>query len=175
MMSKVQGPDAGKATDARADMRGEPDLRLHFQSDPAVFGEILERVLDALFPADDAGNRAGLSDEDESRIEIVLTEVINNIAEHAYEERTDGEIELCAWRGAQEMLMRITDRGKPMPGNAVPDPQLPEITEDRQELHEGGYGWFLINLLSSDLKYERMKDLNVLTIRLPLDTISARA
>ena len=151
------------------DGQDEPALRLHFASDPALFGNVLESVLNGLFPADGENGRPGLSDEAESRLEIVLTEVINNIAEHAYQERTDGEIELSAWRGEREVLLRFTDRGKAMEGNAAPNPPPPEIGGERQDLPEGGYGWFLINLLSRELRYERRQDLNILHIWLPLD------
>lgn len=91
---------------------------------------------------------------------ISLGEALNNIVEHAYEEQV-GSIEVHLRLSDQVLDFRITDWGRPMPGEKLPDGDLPDNTAETQS--EGGYGWFLIRSLAQDLGYQRSGASNVLT------------
>jgi serine/threonine-protein kinase RsbW len=121
-------------------------------------------VRDGLRRAMDRPPLAGLSQHDRSTAEIVLAEVLNNVAEHAYA-LDAGPIRL--WLGWSEgrLTCRIEDEGLPMPGGAPPQGRLPRP----EELAEGGFGWHLIRSLAVDLAYERAKGMNRLCFTLPAE------
>lgn len=106
----------------------------------------------------------GLSQDDRSTAEIVLAEVLNNIAEHAY---SDGEGPIRLWLGwaTGRLVCRIEDEGSPMPGGAPPQGRAPRP----EELAEGGFGWHLIRSLADDLGYERARGVNRLYFTLPAE------
>ncbi|WP_395543111.1 ATP-binding protein [Neotabrizicola sp. sgz301269] len=107
---------------------------------------------------------AALSQDDRSTAEIVLAEVLNNIAEHAYADG-DGPIRLWLGWAAGRLVCRIEDEGSPMPGGMPPQgrPPCPE------ELAEGGFGWHLIRSLADDLAYQRAWGINRLYFTLPAE------
>lgn len=89
------------------------------------------------------------------RVETVLAEVLNNIAEHAYAARGNGTVHLRAVRGDDELRALIRDAGGPMPGGTPPGARLPDIAGPRETLPEGGFGWFLIRSQTDSLTYRR--------------------
>lgn len=109
----------------------------------------------------------GLSDDSRGAVEIVLAEVMNNIAEHAYAS-FPGKIQ--AWITAHEgfVFVRLVDSGLPMPDGELPGGKLNEATEI-QDLPEGGFGWFLIRSLTQDLTYLREGDRNTLSFCMGVD------
>ena len=110
---------------------------------------------------------AGLSDDSQGSVEIVLAEVLNNIAEHAYS-RHSGEIDL--WITAHEsfLFVRVVDTGLPMPGGVAPAGALNKVVEI-QDLPEGGFGWFLIRSLTQELTYQRDGNQNTLSFCVDVD------
>ncbi|MEZ5798130.1 MAG: ATP-binding protein [Paracoccaceae bacterium] len=105
-----------------------------------------------------------LSADDRSTAEIVLAEVLNNIAEHAYAQG-DGTILLSLALGHDRLDCVIEDQGGPMPGGALPEGAAP----DPARLPEGGFGWHLIRTLCCDLSYERIGPTNRLKFSLPAE------
>lgn len=103
-----------------------------------------------------------LPEEDRSTVEIVLAEVLNNIVEHAYADSA-GEIEVTLRRSSEGLLCQVIDHGVRMPGDCLPEGNLPRISGD--DLPEGGFGWHLIRTLSRDLAYSRSSGQNRLTFR----------
>jgi serine/threonine-protein kinase RsbW len=100
--------------------------------------------------------------------ELVLGEVLNNIVEHAYATNT-GPIEVCVSLHNGSLACCIADGGIAMPGGAAPPGQLPAGLAGRiEDLPEGGFGWFLIRTLTSDLTYHRQDGRNRLSFTLPL-------
>ncbi len=112
----------------------------------------------------------GLGEETLGSVEIVLAEALNNVAEHAYPEDTPGDMRLIIHRRSKALMFEIRDRGKPMPKGRTPIGNHP-MTEFNQHdaMPEGGYGWFLIREIVSDLVYDRQDDENFLVIRMALD------
>jgi serine/threonine-protein kinase RsbW len=133
-------------------------VRLVFPADPFEVRSALARLFGAL--------PAGLLDDDaRGSAEIVITEVLNNIVEHAYA-ATCGEIEVTICPAPDGLHCTVTDHGRPLPQGALPGAELP--CADHDDLPEGGFGWYLIRALSQDVQYCRDGAANRLTFRLPV-------
>lgn len=141
------GAGGGGACDLRLDLRATADaVRI-------ALGQIMAE------PA-----LAALGDDDRGTVEIVLAEVLNNIVEHAYAGQ-DGWISLRLTCSAAALLAELGDSGAEMPGLAPPAGRLADLGDD---LPEGGFGWFLIRSLTTDLAYERHAGTNLLRFAIPL-------
>ncbi len=110
--------------------------------------------------------RQGLTPEDRSSAEIVLAEVLNNIVEHGYAPGDPGPIWLAIMIEPDRLQVTISDFGAPLP----PALLQPGFGPDPQALPEGGFGWFLIHSLTTDLRAGRTGTLNRLSFRLPHNT-----
>ena len=102
-----------------------------------------------------------LGDEDRGTAEIVLAEALNNIVEHACAD-LPGQIRVTVTRSDAGIFCVIRDRGRPMPGGALPAGHLAPM-EAGGDLPEGGFGWFLIRRLARDVTYDRCDGENVLS------------
>lgn len=109
---------------------------------------------------------AGLDDDEIGTVELVLAEVLNNIAEHAYG-TGGGPVALQVDLERDAVVCRLGDQGRPMPLGQVPQPELPPIAPP-QVLPEGGFGWHIVRCLVSDLDYQRGADGNRLALRIPI-------
>jgi serine/threonine-protein kinase RsbW len=132
------------------------------------------------FPATEAGAQQGivglvrqladegLDDDLLGKIEIVLAEVVNNIVEHAYREREDGDVNVryCLADGA--LRFRVVDAGEGFPQGRLPAGDLPDLAVATTDLPEGGFGWNLIRTLTSDVSYCRRAGYNDLALRFDL-------
>lgn len=109
--------------------------------------------------------RAGrINPDDCATVEIVLAEVLNNIAEHSYEEGQFGPIDMTITPQAGGICLLLLDEGREMPGGILPGQAGPAP----ETLPEGGFGWFLVHQLASELRYCRENDQNHLHLRLDL-------
>jgi serine/threonine-protein kinase RsbW len=129
-------------------------LHLTVQGDPAAVSNGLRRVMVLPF-------WAPLSADFAAGAELVLAEVLNNVAEHAYA-GTAGEIEVSLERTASGIAVRVADRGQPMPDNRLPEGLAP----DPRNLPEGGFGWHLIRTLTRDLSYRHYDGWNLFSFRM---------
>ncbi|KPP84313.1 MAG: serine/threonine-protein kinase RsbW [Rhodobacteraceae bacterium HLUCCO07] len=109
----------------------------------------------------------GHDDSVRSTAEIVLGEVLNNIVEHAYGPDRQGEIELCCESGQNALWVTVCDRGAPMPGLRLPSGRPVELDGVREDLPEGGFGWFLVHSLAENLDYCRAAGRNRLSFAVP--------
>ncbi len=96
----------------------------------------------------------GLSKERCGAVELVLAEAMNNVVEHAYAE-AGGDIELTIWQVNDGLLCEVVDDGRPMPGGALPAGAPIRLDCPRHDLPEGGFGWFLIREIATELCYVR--------------------
>lgn len=147
-------------------MQPAPDLdsgaavtHLAFPASPTAVRDNLARMMAAM-------PLAGLSDSGRGIAEIVLAEVLNNIAEHAYAGQA-GPVTVTLCDTAQGIGCLVVDHGAPMPGGTPPDGTLPPQTP--ADLPEGGFGWHLIRSLTRDLDYARVAGANRLSFLLPRD------
>lgn len=104
--------------------------------------------------------------------QIVLSEALNNIVEHAYAE-TEGEIDLTLDICKAGLACTILDYGLPLPNHSLPAGIHP-MEDEPQDLPEGGFGWFMIRTLAKDLGYLRQNNCNRLSFWIPAETNPSR-
>ncbi|WP_160147765.1 ATP-binding protein [Tabrizicola flagellatus] len=138
---------------------GTPELRLVFGADPVAIRRSLSRML-ASPPL------SGLGAEARGAAELVLAEILNNVAEHAYDE-AGGTVEVTLRPDAGGILCQIADSGRSMPDGRLPEGKLPASSAPLQDLPEGGFGWHLIRSLCADLSYTRSEGRNLLVFLIP--------
>ncbi|WP_333818251.1 ATP-binding protein [Tabrizicola sp.] len=136
------------------------DLHLAFTATPVAIRDSLQRML-TLPPL------CGLSEDGRGMAELVLAEVLNNVAEHAYANRP-GPVTVSIGQTPQGLRCVIVDQGRAMPGHALPEGRLPgSLGPALEDLPEGGFGWHLIRSLTQGLSYTRVDGCNRLQFLLP--------
>ncbi len=142
-------------------------FRMVFRATPGDVRKTLDRFCSHIRPL-------SLPAEYTGTLELVLAEVLNNVVEHAYGNRGDGWIELCATMLDNGFAFEVVDEGAEMPEQELPrgDPRL--LGGDLNALPEGGFGWFLIRDLAQDLSYERRNERNYLAFRICRNIPAAR-
>lgn len=133
-----------------------------------AFRSTFENVRLAIANAMNTLDPLQLTDEEASSVQIVLAEALNNVVEHAYPDGAPGHIKLVLRHGRAGLLIEIRDNGKPMPNGRTPIGQHPSELHPRNQLPEGGFGWFLIRELAKDLVYDRENGENFLIFRMPV-------
>ena len=105
--------------------------------------------------------------EETGTVELVMSEALNNIVEHAYADRKRKEAIHIRCRQLRDGLhLRIVDRGMAMPDGKTPIGMAQNIDVDANDMPEGGFGWFLIQDLAKDIRYQRVGRTNQLDLRL---------
>ncbi|WP_240790247.1 ATP-binding protein [Rhodobacter sp. SY28-1] len=128
-------------------------LTLVFQADPVSIRQALQGMLTC-------PPLSCLRGEDRGMAELVLAEVLNNVAEHAYAE-AGGKVEIRLDGDPRGLRCLVVDEGREMPGGQLPEGRLPcgpYVALD--DLPEGGFGWHLIRSLCADLAYARVDGQN---------------
>ena len=128
-------------------------LWLPFTSDPASVRRAIQSVNQAL-------SRLIGSEEALAFIEIVVTEAINNIVEHAYQQAQGRPIDLRIEQRRSEVHFSIVDQGTAMPNGEIPAGVVPNFDCPVADLPEGGFGWTLIHRLASGIEYARVGNEN---------------
>lgn len=114
-----------------------------------------------------------LSDDARGRVELVLAETLNNIAEHGFCDLAQpGFISVFCRQRAGSLSFRITDFGKELPDRALPCRAEPQSGDTLKQmpidaLPEGGFGWSLIHDLAREVTYQRCGPMNALTLSIP--------
>ena len=98
-------------------------------------------------------------------VEIVLAEVINNVVEHAYAGMEPGEAGIEYGVDEDGLWLSFWDRGKGFPRGRLPPGNVADLLVPREELPEGGFGWFLIRSLAQGIRFERTGGVNRLHVR----------
>ncbi len=106
----------------------------------------------------------GLSEHRLNEIQIALAEAINNVVEHAYENNTSGEVKVTCSMHDANLMIEIHDTGSPLPNLELPDGNLGPLEKNLETLPEGGFGWFLIRELTTDVHYRRVAQTNELKL-----------
>lgn len=104
--------------------------------------------------------------------EIVLAEACTNIVEHALPDRPDAMFTLSAWLRDDRLVVRLRDRGHPMPGGYPPPPHVGPPRADT--LPEGGFGWSIINRLCRQVRFDRCAGENRLDLVIQVPARCAR-
>jgi serine/threonine-protein kinase RsbW len=107
-----------------------------------------------------------LSEEEITTVEVVLAEVMNNVAEHAYAWRRDGQMILALRQTRNGVVVSVTDEGLPMPDAQLPFGERLDPTMPLGDMPEGGFGWLIIRQLARDVAYVREDGVNQLSFRI---------
>jgi serine/threonine-protein kinase RsbW len=107
-----------------------------------------------------------LGEEELATVEVVLAEVMNNIAEHAYAWRRDGEMLLVLRHTPEGLRISVSDEGMAMPDLAIPVGKGLDPAAPLSEVAEGGFGWLIIRQLARELSYTRQDGVNHLSFRI---------
>ena len=119
--------------------------------------------------------RMDLMEEEVTTVEVVLAEVMNNVAEHAYAWRRDGEMVLGVRMTAEGLMISVTDEGLPMPDAELPFGERLDPTVPVGDMPEGGFGWLIIRQLARDVAYQRKEGVNMLSFRIAVRGANAEA
>jgi serine/threonine-protein kinase RsbW len=121
--------------------------------------EYLDEIRDFVGEVARAG---GFSDKDVYNIQLATDEAASNIIEHAYENQSDGVLELsCGMRGDVITIILI-DHGESFDPSEIP---LPDLKADLSDRKIGGLGIFLMRKLMDEVRYEPRSDKsNILTM-----------
>lgn len=105
----------------------------------------------------------GVDTEKIMDVQIVLAEALNNIIEHGFEIDDAGALDIKINVSGTDVFIELTDNGKAFrPPNVT---ALPEYdTTQTETLPEGGFGWFLIQNLTSGFHWHRVEHKNRLTL-----------
>ncbi|SMR82291.1 serine/threonine-protein kinase RsbW [Aliiroseovarius halocynthiae] len=141
--------------------QSDQKLHLKFPSDNLSVRQALQQVL---------GLRLSL--DEKSVVEIVLAEVLNNIVEHAYQERPTGRIDLTIERHTAGLDFLVKDEGLPLPKDLPHTQVMHDLNCAKDDLPEGGFGWLLVRELTENLHYEWREGQNILTFRIAADTVA---
>ncbi|WP_016950028.1 SpoIIE family protein phosphatase [Anabaena sp. PCC 7108] len=95
--------------------------------------------------------------------QLIVEEVLVNIIEYGYENRSDGYIDLRIEINNQQLMMTFKDSGKPF--NPLTDIASPDIMMDDEERSLGGFGFFLVQELAEQVDYVYLHGKNILTVR----------
>ncbi|MBF9032914.1 ATP-binding protein [Rhodobacterales bacterium HKCCE2091] len=152
---------AARGTTPPDDDGDPPILRLDPKPDPVAIRVAMAELRRKL-----ARHAPGATVE---RAELVIAEVLNNIAEHGFDDGAAGDetISVSIRAGTKALSVTVTDTGRGMPGGMLPLGHLPPVAGvPADALPEGGFGWNLIRRLTTDLRYVRSGGTNRLTFRI---------
>ena len=167
-------PSGQQATSPRGrrHVQSQPMFHRVFAADPMSVRRVLADVRQRF--------RDHVEDDALGRLELVLAEVMNNVAEHGAPRPAQDliarppapSIHLCIVRHSGGLSCAVTDDGVSLPVSCLERRDLPNAPDGG--LPEGGFGWFLIQDLTQALCYYREERRNFLAFCIPL-TVGAAA
>ena len=125
---------------------------------PAKF-EFLDEIRDFV---GDIARAGGFSDKDIYNIQLATDEAASNIIEHAYENMSDGTLELSCGMHGDAIKIVLIDHGESFDPSEIP---MPDLKADLSDRKIGGLGIFLMRKLMDEVHYEPRPDRsNILTM-----------
>ena len=107
-------------------------------------------------------HEADLSVEIIEDFQLIVEEVVVNIIQYGYGDRTDGHIDVRIEISDRDLTMSFTDGGIPFnPLTEIAKPKL-DLNDDERSL--GGFGFFLVQELSDRIDYAYRDGKNILTV-----------
>jgi serine/threonine-protein kinase RsbW len=97
-----------------------------------------------------------------SELQLVLTEALNNIIEHAYNKEKNNNIDIQLEYNNVEFIIILSDHG--VENNADFTKELNFDPDDIDSLPERGMGLFIINKIMSNVEYRRANNKNTFTL-----------
>jgi serine/threonine-protein kinase RsbW len=109
---------------------------------------------------------AGVASNEFEKLDLVLEEILINVARYAYTPET-GEVEVsCAPAGTDKLRVEIADFGRVFNPLEADPPDLSRGLADRPI---GGLGVFLVRSMVDSIDYRRDQDRNILSFTFPPD------
>ena len=105
------------------------------------------------------GKRFGLSGDTIHDINLALEEIVNNIISYAYEDDKEHQITVSIYIKTDQLILEVTDDGKPFDPLSVPAPDLNIPIEQKEE---GGLGIFIARSFIDKMEYRREGEKNIL-------------
>ena len=104
--------------------------------------------------------------DDLGETELVLAEVLNNIAEDGGTESLNHPISL-KWHTSDGLCINVIDAGKCIPTGTIINAQMPDLDSEIDDLPEGGFGWALVGILCSKVHSQWRGSFNTLRFYFP--------
>ncbi|MBD2693623.1 ATP-binding SpoIIE family protein phosphatase [Anabaena catenula] len=95
--------------------------------------------------------------------QLIVEEVLVNIIQYGYENRSNGYIDLRIEINNQQLTMTFKDSGKPF--NPLTEIASPDMMMDDEDRSLGGFGFFLVQELAEQVDYVYLNGKNILTVR----------
>ena len=96
------------------------------------------------------------------KIQVAMEEMVTNVIFYAYPEGTSADITLTAESDGKELTFVLSDTGKPFDPTAKEDADLDVNPMDREQ---GGMGILIVKNIMNEVSYERLGDVNQLTMK----------
>ena len=96
---------------------------------------------------------------------LALEEIFSNIVYYGFDDDTDHDIEVLLRLSRENLLLEVTDDGRPFNPLSA---ETPDITLPLEQRPIGGLGIFLARKLVDGLEYRRVEGKNVVAMRLEL-------
>ena len=96
------------------------------------------------------------------KIQVAMEEMVTNVIFYAYPEGTSADITLTAESDGKEVTFVLSDTGKPFDPTAKEDADLDVNPMDREQ---GGMGILIVKNIMNEVSYERLGEMNQLTMK----------
>ena len=96
------------------------------------------------------------------KLQVAIEEMVTNVIFYAYPEGTTADISLTAESDGSELTFILSDTGKPFDPTAKEDADTETNPMDRDQ---GGMGILIVKNIMNEVTYERLGDINQLTMK----------
>ncbi|MBP5424774.1 MAG: ATP-binding protein [Prevotella sp.] len=96
------------------------------------------------------------------KLQVAMEEMVTNVIFYAYPEGTSADITLIAESDDKEVTFVLSDSGKPFDPTAKENADLDVNPMDREQ---GGMGILIVKNIMNEVSYQRLGDMNQLTMK----------
>ena len=96
------------------------------------------------------------------KLQLALEEMVTNVIFYAYPKGTSAEITLMAESDDKELAFVLSDTGKPFDPTAKMDADIEVNPIDREQ---GGMGILIVKNIMNEVSYQRLGEVNQLTMK----------
>ena len=122
---------------------------------------IFENLTQFIESVSDCARAQGFGQKRVSQIELAMDEVIANIVNYSYPDKSGDAEVVCSIDDKNRFVIEIMDWGVPFNVLSLDDPDL---VSDISERKVGGLGVFMIREFMDDVKYRFEDNKNILTL-----------
>ena len=96
------------------------------------------------------------------KLQVAIEEMVTNVIFYAYPEGTSADISLSAESDGSELTFILSDTGMPFDPTAKEDADTETNPMDREQ---GGMGILIVKNIMNEVSYQRLGDINQLTMK----------